>query len=65
MNKMKTEAVKNYPFVFVHGMFGWGENEGVNRIAPYWGGTTGSLVDYLRDINCDCYAASVGPMSGA
>lgn len=65
MNKMKTEAVKNYPFVFVHGMFGWGENEGVNRIAPYWGGTTGSLVDYLRDINCDCYAASVGPLSGA
>lgn len=62
---MSTVTAKHYPVVFVHGMFGWGENEGVNRIAPYWGGTTGSIVDYLREINCDCYAASVGPLSGA
>lgn len=62
---MNAVKVKNYPIVFVHGMFGWGENEGVNRVAPYWGGTTGSIVDYLREINCDCYAASVGPLSGA
>lgn len=60
------KRVKNeYPLVFVHGMFGWGQNEGINKKAPYWGATTGSLTDYLSDGGIECYAASVGPMSSA
>ena len=55
----------SYPIVFVHGMFGWGQNEGINKKAPYWGATTGSLTDYLSDLGVECYAASVGPMSSA
>lgn len=55
----------NYPFIFVHGMFGWGENEGINKIIPYWGATTGSLTDYISDMGFECYAASVGPISSA
>lgn len=58
---VKTE----YPLVFVHGMFGWGQNEGINKKAPYWGATTGSITDYLSDGGVECYAASVGPMSSA
>lgn len=54
-----------YPLVFVHGMFGWGQNEGINKKAPYWGATTGSLTDYLSGLGVECYAASIGPMSSA
>lgn len=55
----------SYPIIFVHGMFGWGQNEGVNKKAPYWGATCGSIIDYLSDKGTECYAASVGPMSSA
>lgn len=54
-----------YPIIFVHGMFGWGEAIGIDRKAPYWGGTTGNLIDFLRGCNYDCYSASVGPVSSA
>ena len=59
MNELQTR----YPLIFVHGMFGWGANEGINSKAPYWGGTTGNLMDYLRDKGVECCAASVGPVS--
>ena len=51
---MKNEKLK-YPVVFVHGMFGWGENEGINKKIPYWGATTGNLIDYLNGRGYDCY----------
>lgn len=54
-----------YPLVFLHGMFGWGENEGINEKAPYWGATTGSLTEYLSGEGVECYTASAGPMSSA
>lgn len=54
-----------YPLIFVHGMFGWGENEGINKKAPYWGATTGSLAQKLTQHGCECYCASVGPLSSA
>ncbi len=59
------EKKLRYPIIFVHGMFGWGENEGINKKIPYWGATTGSLTDYLNDEGYECYAASVGPISSA
>lgn len=54
-----------YPFIFVHGMFGWGDAIGINNSAPYWGGSTGSLMDFLNSCNYECYSASVGPISSA
>lgn len=54
-----------YPFIFVHGMFGWGRDEGINKIAPYWGGTAGSIMEYLEDKNLEAYDVSVGPISSA
>ncbi len=59
------EKRESYPLIFVHGMFGWGQNEGIDKLIPYWGATTGSLIDYLREKGNECYAASVGPMSSA
>ena len=38
----------DYPFVFVHGLMGWGERSSLDPIMPYWGMTTGSLMDYLN-----------------
>lgn len=60
----KSESCK-YPLIFVHGMFGWGQNEGINKYLPYWGATTGSLTDYLAGMGIESYSASVGPMSSA
>lgn len=54
-----------YPMVFVHGFNGWGGNEDINEIIPYWGATCGNLVDYLSDEGYECYSASVGPVSSA
>ncbi len=56
---------RNYPIVFVHGMFGWGENEGINKIIPYWGATTGNITDKLKNEGYACYSASVGPVASA
>lgn len=54
-----------YPFIFVHGMFGWGRDEGINKLIPYWGATTGSLMKYLESKNIEAYDVSVGPLSSA
>ena len=54
-----------YTSIFGHGMYGWGENEGINKYIPYWGATTGSVTEYLTSIGCESYAASVGPASSA
>lgn len=59
------ETKLKYPLIFVHGMFGWGQNEGINKYVPYWGATTGDLTKHLQTIGCECFAASVGPMSSA
>lgn len=60
----ETQDSKNdYPVVFVHGMFGWGANEGINSFIPYWGATTGNVIDYANSKGYECYSASVGPLS--
>lgn len=62
----KSSVTENdYPFVFVHGLFGWGERAGLNDILPYWGMTTGSFFGYLQSKGCECYAATMGPLSSA
>ena len=52
-----------YPIIFVHGLNGWGADEGINSILPYWGGTTGDLTVYLKEQGYESYSASVGPIS--
>jgi triacylglycerol lipase len=59
------QRVCKYPIVFVHGLFGWGGDEGINRKLPYWGATTGNLMQFLNDEGFECYSGSVGPISSA
>ena len=51
--------------IFVHGFLGWGEREGFYSALPYWGLTSGDLLEYLRSIGYDCHSASVGSLSSA
>ncbi|MBR3766734.1 MAG: hypothetical protein IKL10_00660 [Clostridia bacterium] len=63
-----------YPFVFVHGMGGWGAYE-ENAPMPYWGGMNfnglqmsvgdTNIVDILNEHGIETYEASVGPFSSA
>lgn len=53
------------PTVFVHGYIGWGSYDGLNDLFPYFGTTTGSILDDLNSQGYHCYAASVGPYSSA
>ncbi len=59
------ENKNEYPFIFIHGMFGWGSAEGIDTLIPYWGATTGNLMDYLRDEGIECYSVSSGPLSSS
>lgn len=59
------KPVNDEPFVFVHGLNGWGGAEGINGVIPYWGATTGDLMSYLQSEGYECYSASVGPLSSA
>ena len=55
--------INKYPYVYVHGLFGWGEDEGIDDTLPYWGSAACSLMDELNKLHYESYAASVGPMS--
>ena len=60
----RAENTRTYPYVFVHGLFGWGEDEGINKTLTYWGSTSCRLIDNLKEEGYECYEASVGPVSG-
>lgn len=60
----------DYPYVFVHGMGGWGSDTPYYSLSPYWGGglLPGSETDIVRILNengVEAYAPSVGPLSSA
>ena len=59
------EPKNKYPMIFVHGMFGWGADEGIDKKLPYWGATTGNLMEFLQESGYECYSVSVGPLSSA
>lgn len=54
-----------YPFVFVHGLFGWGSDDGVNDYFSYWGMTNINLFNYLERQGYECINAGVGTISSA
>lgn len=53
----------NYPYVFVHGLMGWGDYDAQYKIMPYWGMFGGELLVKLDKEGFDCYAASVSGTS--
>lgn len=57
--------VTSYPFIFVHGLSGWGSYDKQNKYIPYWGMLTGDLMEYLNGEGFECYSASVDPTGSA
>ena len=55
----------DYPTVFVHGFFGWGDEDLLSCLLPMWGGLNGDMARYLRGYGYDTFVSSVGPISSA
>lgn len=54
-----------HPFVFVHGMMGWGEDKKLTRVLPYWGMVTGNYLKRMNKMGYEAYAPSVSPLGSA
>lgn len=61
----KAEPLNDEPFIFLHGFNGWGQDEGINGMLPYWGASTGDLMTFLQGEGYECYSVSVGPLNSA
>ena len=60
----------DYPYIFVHGMGGWGTADAYYSLSPYWGGglmpgSDNDIVRLLNEQGVEAYAPSVGPLSSA
>ena len=60
-----SSARTRYPFVFVHGFFGWGQNEPCNDTFAYWGVFSGNLIKRVNDSGFTAVAPSVDPVGSA
>ena len=65
----KDSFVTDYPYVFVHGMGGWGPANSYYDLSPYWGGGLGTsdedLLFLLNAHGVEAYGVQVGPLSSA
>ena len=65
----KDSFVTDYPYVFVHGMGGWGPTNSFYDLSPYWGVGLGKsdtdLIKLLNEQGVKAYAVQVGPLSSA
>ena len=65
----KDSFVTDYPYVFVHGMGGWGPANSYYDLSPYWGGGLGTsdedLLFLLNTHGVEAYGVQVGPLSSA
>ena len=57
--------MNNFKYIFVHGLSGWGSYDEAYVKMPYWGMRNGDLMQQLRELGYDCYAASVAPHDSA
>lgn len=61
--------VTDYPYVFVHGMGGWGPSNQFYDLSPYWGGglslSDNDLIKILNEKGVEAYGVQVGPLSSA
>lgn len=58
-------ANKSYPYIFIHGMLGFGEDEAIYKVAPYWGMLSGSIVGMLRKEGKQAYAPTISSLGSA
>ena len=65
--RKKSGVPTTYPYVFVHGLNGFGDDafgEGGTPVS-YWGATGGALLPVLQSQGTMCFAPSVSPMGSA
>jgi len=55
----------SYPVVCVHGFAGFGEDELISKMFPYFGLWNGDVRKVSRNLNLDCCIPSLGPFSSA
>ncbi len=55
----------NYPYVFVHGYFGWGEYNEANDKYAYWGMSTTDEIETFNKSGFTAAAADVDPVGSA
>lgn len=55
----------NYPYVFVHGYFGWGEYNEANESFAYWGMSTSDEIETFNKSGYVAAAADVDPVGSA
>ena len=58
-------ASKQHPYVFVHGMMGWGEDKKFYKVIPYWGMVTGNYPRRMREKGYEVYTPTVSPLGSA
>ena len=61
----KKKEIRSEAFVFCHGMLGFGEDELINKLMPYWGGLSGSIPKRLRKQGYEAVAPSFSSIGGA
>ena len=64
MSKKKNE-VRSDAFAFCHGMLGFGEDELVNKVMPYFGGAAGSIPKRLKKQGYEACAPSFSSLGSA
>ena len=60
-----TTGVKKDAYAFCHGMLGFGEDEALGRLLPYFGGTAGSFTKELAYEGYEAHSLSVSGISSA
>ncbi len=58
-------ASKSYPYIFIHGMLGFGQDEKVNDFLPYWGMLAGDICQMIRDNGGEAYAPTISSLASA
>lgn len=62
----KSQNKTDYPFIYVHGMCGWGDGSPQEEKSPYWGTQPeNNVMDYLRSQGYTVYNPPVGGYSSA
>ena len=54
-----------YPNIFIHGLYGWGSDDGIDSTLPYWGSGENNVIEFLRAHGYECYYPSLGPFNSA
>ncbi len=61
----KKNEVRSDAFAFCHGMLGFGEDELVNKVMPYFGGAAGSITKRLKKQGYEACAPSFSSLGSA